>query len=93
MMRAVLLLAFALPAAAQAPAEPVKAPERPAQRPPLNLQLDNPSSFATTSPPEKEPAKGLPTLGDDARRIEPPKRSGSRPAEGGPFPKDTNPNL
>ena len=89
-----LLLAIALPAAAQqAPAEPAKAPQPPAkeERRPLNLRLDNPSSFATVAPPEKEQQKGLPTLGGDARKIETPAVAGTR-SEGGPYPKDTNPN-
>jgi len=90
-----LLLAVALPALAQqAPAE---APQQPAakkeERRPLNLRLDNPSSFATTVPPEKESSKGLPALGGDARPIPAPKREGTGATPGGPFPKDTNPNL
>ena len=86
MIRA-LLLAIALPAAAQQtpPVEPKKEPERR----PLNLQLDNPSSFATVAPAEKEP-KALPALGSDARVIAAPKTAGTR-SEGGPYPKDTNP--
>jgi len=98
-MKRVLLLAMTLvaaPAAAQSPAEkpPVPAPEQAKpERPALNLRLDNPSSYATTSSPEKEPAKGLPALGGDARPIAPARREGSGPTPGGPFPKDTNPNL
>ena len=85
-----LVLALALPVAAQVPAEQPKKPENPPERRPLNLRLDNASSFATTAP-EKEPAKDLPTLGGDARRIEPVRGStGSRSASE-VFPKDTNP--
>jgi hypothetical protein len=92
-----LLLAWILvaaPAAAQAPAEkPSEKPtEQPkAERPALNLRLDNPSSFATTASPEKPPAKGLPALGGDARRIEPaPGVAGAR-SDSSVYPKDTNP--
>jgi hypothetical protein len=91
MMRGVLLLLFALPAAAQqAPSEPARAPEavKTPERPALNLRLDNPSSFATVRPPEKESAKGLPTLGGDARVINP---GGSNAPSRDPIPKDTNP--
>ena len=85
MMRGLLFLAFALPAAAQqAPSEPAKAPERP----PLNLRLDNPSSFATVRPAEKEQQKALPTLGGDARQLSP---AGARAPSSDPIPKDTNP--
>jgi hypothetical protein len=98
-MKRVLLLALTLvaaPAAAQSAAEKPAAPapeQANRERPVLNLRLDNPSSYATTSSPEKEPAKGLPTLGGDARPIAPRGTSGPRPESGGPFPKDTNPNL
>ena len=90
MIRALLLIAFTLPAAAQQapPAEPKKEPERR----PLNLQLDNPSSFATVRPAEKAPEKGLPALGGDARVITTPRQAGTK-SEGGPYPKDTNPGL
>jgi hypothetical protein len=90
MIRALLFLAIVLPAAAQqtAPVEPKKEPARP----PLNLQLDNPSSFATVRPPEKNAEKGLPALGDDARKFAPPKREGTGPTQTETFPKDTNPN-
>jgi len=91
MKRALLaLMLVALPAAAQN--SPQKAPEpAPKERRPLNLRLDNPSSFATVAPPEKEEPKGLPTLGGDARKVEAPRTAGTK-SEGGPFPKDTNPN-
>jgi len=94
MIRALLFVAIVLPAAAQQaqapkpPAEPKKEPEHRS----LDLRLDNPSSFATTAPLEKEPAKGLPTLGGDARKFEPPAKAGTR-TEGGPYPKDTAPNY
>jgi hypothetical protein len=97
MTRALLMVLALLPAAAvaQAPVKdnppPATPPERPASnRPVLNLRLDNASSFATTNP-EKEPAKSLPALGGDARSIPAPRREGSGPTPGGPFPKDTNP--
>ena len=92
-MKRALVLALTLiaaPAAAQAPAEkpPAKPPEQPqAERPALNLRLDNPSSFATTNP-EKEPAKSLPALGGDARVFQ---STPKTPSETGVFPKDTNP--
>jgi len=93
-MKRALLLALALiaaPAAAQAPAEKPAAtpPEQPkAERPALNLRLDNPSSFATSASPDKTPAKGLPALGGDARKLNP---SGAHAPSSDPIPKDTNP--
>jgi hypothetical protein len=96
-MTRLLLLALALAAvpvsAQQAPAQapspkPQAEPEK--GRRPLNLQLDNPSSFATTVPGEK-PTKDLPALGGDARTFTPPKREGMGPTDTGTFPKDTNP--
>ena len=80
-----LLLAITASAAAQEP--PVKPPaaKPAAERPPLNLKLDNPSSFATIAPAEKPPA--LPTLGGDARKIAPVPTS----REATTIPKDTNP--
>jgi hypothetical protein len=77
--------AFAQPAndkEAAPPAEPAK------ERRPLNLRLDNPSSFATVNP-DKAPSKELPALGGDARKFEP-KPLVEKP-QGGPFPKDSNP--
>jgi hypothetical protein len=59
--------AMAQPAAdkeAAPPAEPAK------ERRTLNLRLDNPSSFATVDP-DKAPAKELPALGGDARKVTP----------------------
>jgi hypothetical protein len=94
MIRILLLLAAALPAWAEGhkpPAEPRLEPEKETGRRPLNLRLDNPSSFATVAPPEKDQPKGLPTLGGDARRIGTPAVAGTR-SEGGPYPPDTNPN-
>ena len=90
MIRLLLLLAFALPAAAQQAPQPAAEPAKPAERRPLNLRLDNPSSFATEAPAEKVPAKSLPTLGEDARKIERNVPLGEK-SEGGPYPKDTNP--
>jgi hypothetical protein len=88
MIRALLFLAIALPAAAQqTQAPPVEPKKKEPERRPLNLRLDNPSSFATAAP-EKEP-KDLPALGGDARKLE---RGGPQPGErGSPFPKDSNP--
>src|SRR6185436_16481003 len=67
MIRLLLLLAVALPAWAQdaktPPAEPRVEPSKEPERRPLNLRLDNPSSFATIAPAEKEQQKALPTLG------------------------------
>ena len=92
MMRALLLLGIALPALAQQPqTPPAEAKKETEQRRPLNLRLDNPSSFATTAPAEKEDSKVLPKLGADARKPPPVKREGIERPEGGPFPKDTNP--
>jgi len=95
MIRLLLLLAVTLPAALptwaqQAQTPPVEAKKEPERRS-LNLRLDNPSSFATSAPEEKEQPKGLPALGGDARKVEAPKREGAAPTPGGPFPKDTNP--
>ena len=93
-MRALLLLCIALPAWAQQPQTPPAEPKKETeQRRPLNLRLDNPSSFATTAPVEKEEeSKVLPKLGADARKP-PPVRGGIARPEGGPFPKDTAPNY
>ena len=92
MIRLLLLLAVTLPAWAQQgqtpPAEPKK--EKEAERRPLNLRLDNPSSFATIAPAEKEAQKALPTLGGDARKMDPAPLVGTR-SEGGPYPKDGAP--
>jgi hypothetical protein len=81
-----LLLAITASAAAQEPPAKPPAPKPAAERPPLNLKLDNPSSFATIAPAEKkQPA--LPTLGGDARKIAPVPES----REANTIPKDTNP--
>jgi hypothetical protein len=91
MIRVLLLLVVALPAWAQETQKPPAEPKKEPQRRPLNLRLENPSSFATMAP-DSPPAKELPTLGDDARKIKPAAvQPGTRP-EGGPYPKDTNPN-
>lgn len=70
MIRLLLLLAVALPAWAQQAQTPPAEPKNEPERRPLNLRLDNPSSFATIAPAEKEPQKPLPSLGGDARKIE-----------------------
>ena len=92
MIRALLLLAAALPAWAQQaptpPAEPKKEVKE-TERRPLNLRLDNAGSFATTAP-EKEPEKDLPSLGQNARKLPPAPAAGER---GSAFPKDTNPGI
>jgi hypothetical protein len=90
MIRALLVLAIALPAAAQqAPAPPAETKKEPDQRRPLNLRLDNPSSFATVAPAEKPPEKALPTLGGDARPV--PQGRIRSDGTSGVFPPDTNP--
>jgi hypothetical protein len=87
MIRALLLLALAAPAMAQQqekpPAEPAK------ERRPLNLRLDNPSSFATIAPAEKEPPKALPALGGDAKPV--PQGKIRSDGSSGVYPKDSNP--
>jgi len=91
MRRAAICLVFVVGSAAAQNATDSKPQEKPAERPRLNLKLDNPSSFARIAPPEekeKEQAKEvLPGLGDGARRL-PSAPSGER---GSPFPKDSNP--
>jgi hypothetical protein len=89
---ALLLLLVAGPIGAQqaTPQPPAEPAQKEKERRPLNLRLDNPSSFATIAPAEKPPAKELPTLGGDARKIESTVPLGER-SEGGPFPKDTAP--
>jgi hypothetical protein len=84
-------LAAALPAAAQAPApasEP-KTAQQPAEAPApkLNLKLDNPAAWAAPrSETEKDP--GLPTLGGNARPMEPVvTRPGTRNS---PYPSEPN---
>jgi hypothetical protein len=94
-----LLVACALGAAAPAVAQTTKQtpgaaqpPERPAaERPALNLKLDNPSSWATAGPDAgKESANGLPKLGADARPINPPDESRSGPRTS-PYPSEPSP--
>ena len=86
---ALLLLLATVPVGAQqaTPQKPTEPAQKEKERRPLDLRLDNPSSFATITPPEKPPAKGLPTLGGDAKPVIP-----SLPSESRSFPKDTNPN-
>ena len=76
----------ATPQTPQTPAEPAQK-EKAKERRPLDLRLDNPSSFATITPAEKPPARELPTLGGDAKPVNP-----TLPSESRSFPKDTNPN-
>ena len=82
---ATALIAFAGLASAQTQTQTQEPAQK--ERRTLNLRLDNPSSFATNAPAEKEAAKALPTLGGDARKIAP--VEGSREASA--IPKDTNP--
>jgi hypothetical protein len=91
----VLALAAAAPAAAQAPAPEPKTAQPPpeAPRPKLNLKLDDPAAAARNSvrfgPAEKQDAPGLPSLGGEARPLEPATpRPGTRAS---PYPPDTNP--
>jgi len=97
MTRMLLVVLALLPPAAMAqePAKESPAPAKPAERPAtdrpsLNLRLDNPSSWATTSGAEKD-AKALPTLGGDARRVEPERGTAGTRSDTPVFPKDTNP--
>lgn len=92
MRRAAICLVFMAGSAGAQNATDSKPPqERPAERPRLNLKLDNPSSFARVAPAEeKEPAKDLPALGSGAAK--PGEREFRIPIEpSSPFPKDTNP--
>jgi len=81
------------PAASQAPASNPSG-EQPSQPPAsagpqLKLRLDEavqPRPRITFGPATKEAQSGLPSLGGDARRIEPPSQPRSSP-----YPKDTNP--
>ena len=78
-------LLVAVSAAAQAPA-PQKTDTKGTT---LDLRLDDVvrSPRITFGPENKDPESTLPALGDDARRIEPPKTR-SQPSSS-PFPKDT----
>ena len=93
-MRIALLctLLAAGPVCAQATQEPpAKSPAK--DRPALKLRLDEMPGGRQrigAGAAEKAPAKDLPALGDDARRIDPPAVSTGR-SESGPYPKDTNP--
>ena len=88
MIRVLLFLAVALPASAQQGQTPPAEPKQEPERRPLNLRLDNPSSFATVAPAEKPPAKALPTLGGDAKELPQARRSDGTPSV---IPPDTNP--
>jgi hypothetical protein len=91
-----VLLGFSLDAAAQAPAAnpaPAQTPEKPAvtqpaePRRPLILRLDEidgPRMSFGRSSTETEKPKDLPSLGGDARKIEPTQSSSS------PYPKQYN---
>lgn len=64
--------------------------EKPAERRPLNLKLDNPSSWATTAPePEKEREQNLPTLGADARPVPQTVQKTPEWGSNSPIPKDS----
>ena len=66
--------------------------EKPQERRPLNLKLDNPSSWATTAPePEKEREQNLPTLGADARPVPQTVQKTPEWGSNSPIPKDSNP--
>jgi hypothetical protein len=65
--------------------------EKTEERRPLNLKLDNPSSWATTAPEaEKERAQSLPTLGGDARPVPQPVQKPPEWGSNSPIPKDTS---
>jgi hypothetical protein len=94
-----LLVAFAFisagPATAQAPApapggQPQQQPQaEPGKNP--NLKLEDPELSSRPRirfGPAEQDAGGLPSLGDDARRIEQTPRSDARTS---PYPSDTNP--
>jgi hypothetical protein len=68
---------------------PATAPQTPpaAERPPLKLKLDNPSSWATVSPDAaKDQPASLPGLGDNARPM--PKTLPSTPNSNSPYPSE-----
>jgi hypothetical protein len=88
-----LLLGFSLDAAAQPAKPPAPAPEKPAvtqpaeARRPLILRLDEvdgPRMSFGRSSTETEKPRDLPSLGGDARKIDPAQLNGS------PFPKQYN---
>ena len=89
MRNLIAIVLFSVPFQAQAQ----DAAPKPAEQPPapreLNLRLDEPRRGAITFGPAKTeaPTSTLPTLGDDARRIEPPKPGESR----SPYPKGSGP--
>jgi hypothetical protein len=95
-LAALALAAATGPAAAQAPApapEP-KTAQQPLEqpRPKLNLKLDDPAAAARESarfgPAEKQDAPGLPSLGGEARPMEPVvTRPGTRNS---PYPSEPN---
>ena len=74
-------------AQAPAPTPAPQSPQPPAERAPLKLRLDNPSSWATDArADEKEQPGGLPTLGDNARPM--PKTLPSTPNSTSPYPSE-----
>jgi hypothetical protein len=82
----------AAPAAAQTrePAPAAQPPERAAaERPRLNLKLDNPGSWATVAPDAGKAGEALPSLGADARPQD------RKPGASGrsPFPHDATPGY
>jgi hypothetical protein len=89
-----LLLLAAGPVGAQqaTPQPPAEPAQKEKERRPLNLRLDNPSSFATVAPAEQPPAKDLPALGDGARKPAAPQEGiGIGRTDSPVYPKDTNP--
>jgi hypothetical protein len=89
-----LLLLVAGPIGAQqaTPQPPAEPAQKEKERRPLNLRLENPSSFATVAPAEKPPAKDLPALGGDSRKPAAPQEGiGIGRTDSPVYPKDTNP--
>ncbi len=88
-LAAAILLGGATTVFAQAPESKPAVP--PAERPALNLKLDNPSSFANTQPDAKAEPASLPSLGGDARQVPKEKIQPNTPAT--PYPADTAPGA
>ena len=87
-----LLLVVAAPIGAQQATPQPQAEPAQKERRPLNLRLENPSSFATVAPAEKPPAKDLPALGGDSRKPAAPQEGiGIGRTDSPVYPKDTNP--
>jgi len=71
------------------PAAPQPPPR--AERPSLNLRLENPASFANVVPePKAESPATLPTLGADARTVPVEKPSPRTNTPASPYPPDLN---